>query len=206
MRRLLGRLGIEPTEGRIFRWAAATLLLVGWADVSIKNVAETFFVKRVGVEALPGVFLVNSVLLVGTTYAIGHLAAGRDRVRMLPLVLVALGFSLVPLWWCVLADLHAVFYLLVIASKQIQSIALLMFFLALGDLLDAREAKRLLAPVIAGFTLGTVAGSFASEQLRQMFGIDWVGPRGPRACGPARSGHPRRSARCGAAADCSASC
>jgi AAA family ATP:ADP antiporter len=176
MRRLLGRLGIEPTEGRIFRWAAATLLLVGWADVSIKNVAETFFVKRVGVEALPGVFLVNSVLLVGTTYAIGRLAAGRDRVRMLPLVLVALGFLLVPLWWCVQADLHAVFYLLVIASKQIQSIALLMFFFALGDLLDAREAKRLLAPVTAGFTLGTVAGSFASEQLRQMFGIDGLLP------------------------------
>jgi len=174
--RSLRRLGIEPTEGLIFLWSATTLLLVGWADVSIKNVAETFFVKRVGVEALPGVFLVNSILLVGTTYAIGRFAEGRDRARMLPIVLVALGLVLVPLWWCVRADLHAVFYLLVIASKQIQSIALLMFFLALGDLLDAREAKRLLAPVTAGFTLGTVAGSFASEELRQVFGIDGLLP------------------------------
>jgi len=66
------RLGIEPGEGRIFCWSAAALFLLGWTDVSFKNVAETFFSKRVGVDYYPWAFLASSLLLVGTTWAVGR--------------------------------------------------------------------------------------------------------------------------------------
>ncbi len=45
---VIRKLGIEPGEGRLFAWGAAALALAGWADVSVKNVSETFFLKRVG--------------------------------------------------------------------------------------------------------------------------------------------------------------
>ena len=157
---MLRKLGIEPGEGRVFAWAAVTLILIGWADVSVKNVAETFFMKRVGPELLPWAFLASSLLLVGTTYAFGLIAARRDRLKLLPLVLVGIGLLLLPLWFLVRSDLTSVFVLLLIASKQLQSIALLVFWIAMGDLLDGRDARQLFAPMMAGVTLGTIAGSF----------------------------------------------
>ena len=92
------RLGIEPGEERILLAGVATLFLVEWAAVSVTNVAETFFLKRIGVERLPIVFLVNSFLLAATSVAVGRLAARADQRLLLRRVLVLLGLLLLPLW------------------------------------------------------------------------------------------------------------
>jgi len=168
---MLRKLGIEPGEARVFACGAAALFLLGWADVSVKNVSETLFIKRVGVERLPLVFLANSLLLVATTYLVGGIASRADRLRLLPHALVGLALSLIPLWFFVLEDMKSAFVLLVIASKQLPSIGLLVFWLALADLLHGRQAKRLFAPLMAGMTLGTILGSFASYPLSRMIGI-----------------------------------
>lgn len=169
---MLRRLGIERGEAELVAWAAAVLFLLGWADVSVKNVSEVFFIKRgEGVELLPLVFLASNLLLVGTTFAVGSLAARSDRSRLLPVTLLILGLALLPLWLMVRQGTG--FSLLVIASKQFQSIALLVFLQALGDLLHPRQAKRLLSPLMAGMTLGFMLGSFASDPL-----ADWLGREG----------------------------
>jgi len=173
---MLRKLGIEPGEGRLFAWAAGVLFLVGWAEVSVKNASETLFLKEVGVQFLPSAFLVNSLLLVGSTYLVGRIAEHRDRLKLLSIVLVSLGLALVPLWFMVSADLTSGLVLGVIASKQLESIGLLVFFLALGDLLHGRQAKRLFAPLMAGMTLGTVLGSFASDPLSRVIGISGLFP------------------------------
>ncbi len=168
---LLRRLGVEPGEGRVFAWAGGSLLVLGWADVSVKNVAETLFLKRIGVEQLPLAFLVSTALLVPTTYAVGRLAARVDRQRLLPLALGALGLTLVPLWLLVDERTAGATALLLVVSKQLQSLALLVFFVSLTDLLDARQSKRLFAPLMAGVTLGTMLGSFASDPISDRIGI-----------------------------------
>ena len=136
---MLKRLGVEQRERWLFCWSAAALFFVGWADVSLKNVAETFFLKRVGVELLPFVFLANSLLLVATTWAAGR-AASRvtDRLRLLPRVLTGLALLLLPLSLAIALGMPGVIGLLVIVSKQISALALLVFFVALGDLLEDR--------------------------------------------------------------------
>jgi len=168
---MLRKLGIEPGETGVFALGASALFLVGWADVSMKNVAEALFVKRVGVELMPLAFLASSVLLVLTTWLVGGLAARHDRLRLLPRVFVGLGLSVVPLWVLVRLGLESGFGLLLIASKQITSVALLVFWIAMGDLLHSRQTKRLFAPMMAGVTLGTVLGSFASKPLGDWLGI-----------------------------------
>jgi hypothetical protein len=92
------------------------------------------------------------------------------------MILALLGLSLMPLFGLVESGQSSVFGLLLIASKQITSIALLCFFVALGDLLDGRQAKRLFAPLTGGVTLGTIAGSFASEPLGRALGISSLLP------------------------------
>ncbi len=170
------RLGIEPREGRVFIWSAAALVLAGWADVSVKNVSETFFLKRVGVDYLPLAYLINSVLLVATTYVAGLVAARSDRPRLLPRVFFSLALTLIPLWYLVRAEVISSFVLLVLASKQFQSIALLAHWQAMGDLLHGRQAKRLFPAMAAGYTLGTIIGSFASGPIGNLLGIDALLP------------------------------
>jgi hypothetical protein len=168
----LGRsLGIETGEGRVFAWGATTLFLIGWASVSLANVSETFFLKRVGVDRLPAVFLLNTLLLVGTTYLMSRLAAGRSRRQVLAGTFAVLGMFALVLWLLVLAKFPGVYVLLVIASKQLDAIALIVFWIVLGGLLHGRQAKRLYAPIIAGGTLGRILGSFASGGIGKAFGI-----------------------------------
>ena len=162
---MLRKLGIEPGEGRVFAWGTAVLGLTGWADASLRNVAETLFLKRVGVDLLPVVFLANAVLLVGTTAWVGSAIARGDRLRLLPRLLVLLALLLLPLAWLAQTGIEWGLHGLLIASKQLPTISLLVFWSAMGDLLHARQAKRLFAPLVAGFTLGGIAGSFASEPL-----------------------------------------
>src|SRR5262245_44902459 len=158
-------LGIEPGEERVLLAGAAALFLVGWASVSVTNVAETYFLKRIGVERLPIVFLLNSLLLAGTSVAVGRLAARGDQPRLLRRVLGLLGATLLPLWLMVVAHVTSAFALLVIAAKQIDALAVLVFWTTLGGLVSGRQGKRLFGPITAGGTLGTICGSFASAPL-----------------------------------------
>ena len=82
---------------RLAAWAGGSLAILGWADVSVRNVAETFFLKRVGVDYLPLVFLASSTLLVLTTWAVGRLLVRRDRPRLLPWVFLFLALTLIPM-------------------------------------------------------------------------------------------------------------
>jgi AAA family ATP:ADP antiporter len=169
--RLRRTLGIEPGEEGLLVAGAAALFLVEWASVSATNVAETFFLKRVGVDRLPIVFLVNSLLLVGTSFVMARAATRVEQRRLLVATLVLFGAVFLALRLMVAGGTPGVFPLLVIFAKQSDAIAQLAFWTALGGLVTGRQAKRLFAPITAGGTLGTICGSFASAPLGRAFGI-----------------------------------
>ena len=167
----------------MFAWAAATFFLVHAGSVALVNASDTFFLKRVGVNLLPVVFLASSLLLVLTTTAMARIVARRSQLPLLARIFFSLAAALVPLWLLALADVRSVFVLLVLVSKQVESIAMLVFWVALGGLLHARQAKRLYAPTIAGGTLGEIVGSFASGYLGHTFGIASLLPLAAAALG-----------------------
>ncbi|TMA52127.1 MAG: hypothetical protein E6J76_08150 [Deltaproteobacteria bacterium] len=169
-------LGIEPGEERVLVAGVVALFLVEWAAVSVTNVAETFFLKRIGVARLPIVFLVNSILLAGTSVAVGRMAARADQRRLLLRVLVLLGLVLLPLWLLVVGQATSVYAVLVVVAKQLDAIAALVFWTALGGLVSGRQGKRLFGLITAGGTLGTICGSFASAPLARAFGIPTLLP------------------------------
>ena len=175
MRRLLQRLrralAVEPGEGSIVAWSATALFLVESASVAVSNVSDTLFLKRVGVDYLPIVFLANSLLLTATTYGVGRLTVRFEPRRLLFLAFVALAALLFVLWLLVVADVPGIATTLVILSKQIDVIALLLFWTVVSALMTSRQSKRLVALMTAGGTLGTIAGSFASGPLGRLLGI-----------------------------------
>jgi ATP/ADP translocase len=169
--RLLARLGVQPGERRVFAWSAAAFFLIGWASVSLANVADTLFLKRIGVQYLPAVFLASSLLLAGTTAAVARAAARTAPLILATRTFLVLGASLLPLWLLVRADLRGALVLLAFVAKQFDAVAVMVFWVALGSRLHGRQAKRLYAPIVAGGTLGEMLGSFASSSIGLRLGI-----------------------------------
>jgi CRP-like cAMP-binding protein len=171
LQRVARVLGVERGEERLIVVAGAALFLVEWAAVSATNVAEALFLKRIGVDRLPLVFLANSLLLAATGYAVGRIAARADQRRLLLRLLAASAGVWLLLWLPVVGDLDGVFPLLVIMAKQTDAIVGLVFWATVGGLVSGRQAKRLFPPITAGGTLGSICGSFASGPLGHAFGI-----------------------------------
>lgn len=168
---LLGRIGVQPEERGLFGWAFLCLLLIGAAAVALLNTAETLFLKRVGVDSLPLVLLLSAGLLVASTAAVGRFASA-DPGRWLPRILVGLGLALIP--FALFADSRSpiVVGVLLLVSRQVLALGVLGFWLALGSLVAARRAKQIFAPLAAGLTAGGILGSFGSEPVARVIGVD----------------------------------
>jgi hypothetical protein len=167
---------LDARERRLLAWGSVALFLAGWADVSVKNVSDTLFLKRIGVELLPVAFLVNAFLLMGTTSLLGLLATRVDPLRLFTRSLAALGLLLGLLWGLVHVGGAASYPVLLIASKHISAIALISFSVATSALMDPRQAKQLLPPLLAGGTLGSILGSFASGPLGRWLDVEGLLP------------------------------
>ena len=173
---LLRQLGIERSEAWLVFCGAACLFAVGWTDVSLANISEVYFLKRVGVDYLPWAFLGSSALLVVTGFALAGFVSNRDRSVLLPTTFLLLAVMLFGLWLVFRYVLPEAADWLLLISKQFKTAAMLVFWVALGDLLHGRQAKRLYAPLIAGLTLGSIAGSFASGAIGNSLGLEAILP------------------------------
>jgi hypothetical protein len=171
LQRLRRLLAVEPGEARLVVWSAATLFLIESASVGVSNVSDTLFLKRVGIDYLPIVFLANSLLLTATTIVAGRLLLHFNSRRFLAIAFGTLSLFLALLWLLVLEDAPGIATTLVIVSKQIDVIALLLFWAVVQSLMTSRQGKRLVALMTAGGTLGTILGSFLSGPLGRLFGI-----------------------------------
>ncbi|MFN2377833.1 MAG: hypothetical protein ABR538_14960, partial [Candidatus Binatia bacterium] len=171
LQRLRRLLAVEPGEGTIVAWSAAALFLVESASVAVSNVSDTLFLKRVGAEYLPIIFLANSLLLTATTFAVGRLALRFDQRRLITNTFAGLALLLALLWILLLAAAPGIATILAILSKQIDVIALLLFWTVIGGLMTSRQSKRLMALMTAGGTLGTITGSFTSGPFGELLGI-----------------------------------
>jgi hypothetical protein len=166
-------IGVEPSERALFGWAGLCLTQIGAASFALLVSSETLFLKRVGVETLPWALLASAALLVATTGLASHALAGADRPRWLPRVLLGLAASLLPFWWMLDAwRTPGLFVALLLLSRQLLVLSLLVFWVALGDLLTGRRAKRLFAPLASALSLGAIAGSFASNPVARLVGVD----------------------------------
>lgn len=169
---LLKRIGIEHDERSLFGWAGLCLLLVGAGSAAFQNAAETLFLKRVGVEWLPLTFLASSIVIAAATALVGRALSSVDRPRWLPRILLVLAVALIPVWLLVYLQVAGILPGLLILVKLLDGIALLGFWLALGDLITGRQAKRLFAPLAAGITIGRLLGSFGTEPASRIAGIE----------------------------------
>lgn len=140
----------------------------------IKPARNSIFVDRVGADALPVVYLLTAVVVVGVMVVYSRYV---EKVGRLTLLLSSMGFlaaSLVFFWWLLRGGSGVVasgaFYIFV---KLYPLFLVSQFWLVANLLFSTSQARRLFGPIGMGLILGGIAGSsiagFASERVGTEF-------------------------------------
>ena len=73
-------LRVQPEEWKILLWVTTIQLVMSSGSILINNVAQTTFIKRFGVDALPIVFMVKAMI---TFWVAGMISMLMERYRSL---------------------------------------------------------------------------------------------------------------------------
>jgi len=170
-------LKIYKDEVTLFLWSALLLFLIRGSNIVFNNFAETAFLKRFGVEYLPYITAINSVV---TFFIMGALTGVMARVpgsRLLSVTLAVCGCSVAALRFVIPLEIHLIYPLLYIMKTQYEALLAFMFWNLANDLYNTRQSKRIFPLITAGGILGGVVGSFGTPPLAKAIALDnlmWV--------------------------------
>lgn len=161
-------------EQSSFLLVLTLFLCIRASNIMVENYAETTFLKRYGVEFLPHVFLLNSVILLVVINIVGILLDRIARPRLLRWLLVILVGLIVLVRLLLPLQVSLVYPFVYVLVAQSRYMLVVVFWVIGGDLFTYRQTKRLFPPVEAGGALGVILGSAASGPLSSLFSLDNV--------------------------------
>ncbi|MCG8456221.1 MAG: hypothetical protein MI919_08055 [Holophagales bacterium] len=158
----LARLGLQVRvgEGGLFTLLFGAHFLLLAFQYTAKSVRQSTFIDVLGAENLPWAYLLVAVASYPLLLLFGRLSARHDLSRVLTVASLVAAVSLLAFAWIFLVFPHAswptlVFYLW---TAVVGVLLVSQFWSYAAARLDARQARRLFAPVGAGGILGSIAG------------------------------------------------
>lgn len=165
-------LRIYKDEQKAFLWMAGLLFVIRAAGILLENYAEAAFLKRYGVEYLPNIFLINSILLFFVLTYIGLLIDKYERTSFLIKLFIILGISIIFLRLLIIFNLAIVYPILYLISFQLKNVLDIVFWIIASSLFNTRQAKRVFPGIIAGGILGIIIGSLLTSPLARIITMD----------------------------------
>jgi len=165
-------LKIYKDELKAFFWMAGLLFVIKAAGILLENYAEAAFLKRYGVQYLPNIFLINSILLFFVLTYIGLLIDKYERASLLIKLFIILGISIVFLRLLIIFNLAIVYPVLYLISFQLKNILDIVFWIIASSLFNTRQAKRVFPGIISGGILGIIIGSLLTSPLARVITMD----------------------------------
>ena len=165
-------LKIYEDEIALFMWAVVLIFLIRSSNIIFNNFAETAFLKRYGVEYLPIVYMLNSII---TFFIMGILAGIMTRLpsmRLLSYLLIFCGGSVAAFRFLIPFGFDLLYPLLFIMKAQYEILLGLLFWNLANDLFNTRQSKRLFPLIMAGGVLGGIIGSFGTPILAKAISLD----------------------------------
>lgn len=157
--RLAQWLLIRPGEGGTVAYLAALYLVIGLGMALGRSSSDALFFKRFGVQYLPHMLLLTSILLVFFSAVYAEFV---DRVRpwrMFQVMFLAIGGLLVADWaFMRMGDARIAFALYFLGYGVISELVIVHFNLYISGFLDALQSKRLFPLINASSRLGAVCG------------------------------------------------
>ena len=134
-------------------------LVVGMGMAIGRGSSDTLFFKRFGVEYLPQMFFLTSLLLVFFSAAYAEFADRMHPARMFKYVLALTGIFLVVTWdWMHRGNSNTAFAVYLLGYGVVSEILVVHFNLYVAGFLDVSQAKRLSPLINAASRLGGVVG------------------------------------------------
>lgn len=160
---LRGLTSVRPEERRGAAAAFLTIFGILAAHTLLETARDALFLARLPASRLPWVYLV----IAGVAVALSQVPWSRRRSSTVGLPLLLLAFAAVTFlfwvarWWSSPAGLYALY----VWTGLVGSLAVLQFWLVLGDLYTVTQAKRIYGLVGTGGLLGAVAGAGTARLL-----------------------------------------
>lgn len=172
---------IRPGEGRVFAYLCLLALGNGLGLAFGRGSSDALFFKRFGVEYLPHMFFLTSILLVLFSTIYVEFADRVRPARMLLLIFLGLAVFLLANWAFMAkgtgAAAFAVYFLGVSVASEVVAVH---FSLYVSQFFDFNQAKRLTPLIEAGARLGRVIGGLllvlvAKRWPTELMALLWVG-------------------------------
>jgi len=165
---------VYPGEVKLLVWVTIIQMIMRVSSILMSNFAQTAFLKRYGVEALPTVFVLEAVLTLFFASAVGLLMDRHRTTRVFTglflffAVSIAIIRGLLPLG-------HPIVYpILYILKSQAVEILPILYWDILSDMFTTQQSKRLYTLITAGGVLGTTLGSLLTGAVATWVGADNV--------------------------------
>ena len=173
MRNTISRwLNIHRDEIRLFLWSALLMFLIRSSAAYFNNYAETAFLKRFGVEYLPIVYMLNSIVTFGVMGMLTGLLTAIPGARLLGRLLFFAGFSVAGLRLLIPMGIDLLYPVLFMLKAQYEILLGLLFWNMANDMFNTRQSKRLFPLLSAGGVIGDILGSFSTPLLSQLLTLD----------------------------------
>ncbi|MEW5975094.1 MAG: Npt1/Npt2 family nucleotide transporter [Acidobacteriota bacterium] len=171
IRRLLTRL-FDIREGEYLRTLLmfSYLLLIIGCYITTKSVRDALFLKKLGAEQLPFVYILIAVVVGVVSSIYSRAALGTPVVRLIRFTSLISVAGFVGFRWLLEYDWPWMFYVLYIWVSVFGAVTASQFWLLANFVFNPREAKRLFAFIGAGGVLGGILGGVFTQ-----YGAGWFG-------------------------------
>lgn len=153
---------IRPGEGRVLAYLAGLNLILGLGMALGRGSSDALFFKRFGVEYLPHMLFLTSLLLAVASMGYATIVDRLRPARLFNILFIAFCVYLAAVWAAMQADDGVLAFALYYVGYGVMSEILVVHFnfYALG-FFDTQQAKRLFSVVSAAARLGAVLGGVA---------------------------------------------
>jgi ATP/ADP translocase/HEAT repeat protein len=165
-------LNVHPDEKRAFGWTSGLVFLIMFSQILFGNFADTAFIKRFGVEYLPGMFLIDALIVFFAMDLIRGLVGRYSASMLLSRILVIFAGLEVLCRFLIPFNFSLLYPVMYILRLQFDGVMLVIFWNICNDIFDTRQSKRLFSLITAGGILGRILGSFSTSFLTAVTPLD----------------------------------
>ncbi len=175
MRRLATALLIRPDELRLVAHFAMVFLVLGVGLALGRGTADALFFKRYGIEHLPMMYGVLSIVFAFTSLAYAALADRLASERFFNILLIAMAAVLLVCWLMMhFAASETVYPLYFVIYEVASELLPLHGALYLSQNLETLQLKRLSPLIFAAGQVGTIVGGIALALAVDALGVDRI--------------------------------
>lgn len=165
---------IKPGEGRQVSFFVVLLVCLGAGMAIGRGSADVMFLKRYGIEYLPVMYLILSLVLavcfILYSAFVDRVSSERFFYFLLSIeVLALLGFWVV----IVYTDIEAVYPAYFVFYELMSELILVHATLYIAQSLDTMQSKRLTSLILAGYQLGMIVGGVFFAAVTPFIGVEY---------------------------------